>query len=490
MTMRAPPGEEIRHFRKLSQAESCLTPKLFGLSGLAWCIRSFPHVSKPNTDPYYKAVSFHRTSRSFVLPCSSKGADTFVTSNTALTQDLNVQLSVTPLKTDGSECRICYLKSHETMSTHNAIVTTSPGKLSVHQVPTPSVSARGVKLVNQWTASTPLDLHQTDGHLLVNPPQVLGDGVAGTVLEVGSAVKHLQPGDQVFGFTWREQAEKAHQLYVVTTENVLAKLPEGMSMPQVVTVPNNFVTAWHALRKDLGFELPWPKPEGYEPEEKEKRILVWGGSSSVGMYTLQILNFYGYENVVTTASSVHHGRLLRYGARACFDYRDHDVLAQIRQEAAEGIDFVLDCIGSLQGSVEPIAQLVTTARIAVLLPIVLQPSSPGVLPSYSLDVLDLGVSWPPSVTVSGVRTHNYTSNSFLAEKLQPEIMPWMLAEKIIESNERISVEGETLLERAEKALGILREKGVSGARLVWRVAEEGELEGALSGRGMETGDGK
>lgn len=66
------------------------------------------------------------------------------------------------------------------MSTHAAIVTVSPrSPLQVLQLPTPVPTANEVLIRNLWTASTPLDLHQADGGLLVTHPQVLGDGTAG-----------------------------------------------------------------------------------------------------------------------------------------------------------------------------------------------------------------------------------------------------------------------------------------------------------------------
>ena len=49
----------------------------------------------------------------------------------------------------------------------------------------------------KWTASTPLDLHQNDGGLLVKHLQVLGDGIAGTVVEAGHSVCNLRKGDKV-----------------------------------------------------------------------------------------------------------------------------------------------------------------------------------------------------------------------------------------------------------------------------------------------------
>jgi Zn-dependent alcohol dehydrogenase len=84
------------------------------------------------------------------------------------------------------------------MSTHNAVVTVATrAPLEIIQVPTIRPVEREVRVRVEWTASTPLDLHQNDGGLLVKHPQILGDGVAGTVVEVGDKVQRLAIGDQV-----------------------------------------------------------------------------------------------------------------------------------------------------------------------------------------------------------------------------------------------------------------------------------------------------
>jgi NADPH:quinone reductase-like Zn-dependent oxidoreductase len=111
------------------------------------------------------------------------------------------------------------------MTTHPAIVTVGIKKLlEIKQVPTIKPQGDEVRVRVEWTASTPLDLHQNDGGLLVQHPQVLGDGTAGTVTEVGPDVKRLQVGDKVFGFTWRSQQEKAHQEFCTTNEWLFAKV--------------------------------------------------------------------------------------------------------------------------------------------------------------------------------------------------------------------------------------------------------------------------
>lgn len=51
-------------------------------------------------------------------------------------------------------------------------------------------------------------------------------------------------------------------------------------------------------------------------------------------------------------------------------------------------------------------------------------------------------------------------------------MPRLLADGVVKPNKIRLVEGDTLLERAQKAVDMLRRKEVSGEKLVWRVAEE------------------
>ena len=84
------------------------------------------------------------------------------------------------------------------MAYHNAVVTTAArAPLSLTKVPTIQPTDREVLLHVEWTASTPLDLHQADGGFLVKHPLVMGSNPAGTVVEVGPNVKNLTVGDKV-----------------------------------------------------------------------------------------------------------------------------------------------------------------------------------------------------------------------------------------------------------------------------------------------------
>jgi hypothetical protein len=62
-------------------------------------------------------------------------------------------------------------------------------------------------------------------------------------------------------------------------------------------------------------------------------------------------------------------------------------------------------------------------------------------------------------------------NEFFKNHLQPEIIPALLEQGVVQPNKQRVVEGKTMLERAQKALDLLREQAVSGEKLVWRVAD-------------------
>lgn len=84
------------------------------------------------------------------------------------------------------------------MATHDAIATVAVrAPLEVVQVPTLHPEASEVRVKTEWTAMGPLELHQADGGLLVKHPQILGDAVAGTVIEVGPGIKSLKIDDKV-----------------------------------------------------------------------------------------------------------------------------------------------------------------------------------------------------------------------------------------------------------------------------------------------------
>ncbi|KZM23960.1 uncharacterized protein EKO05_0009343 [Ascochyta rabiei] len=375
------------------------------------------------------------------------------------------------------------------MSTRAAVATVGlKAKLGLIQVPTITPTGEQVRVRVEWTASTPLDLHQNDGGLLVTHPQVLGDGTAGTIVEVGPGAKRLRVGDKVLGSRGgvrRRRVSRSLSRWMSGSlrrlvcgqgfaSRVLSmrELSEGFTLPEAVTLPNNFVTVFHALTTDLGVELPWPRPDACSPASAHSPFLVWGGSSSVGQFAIQILQYYGYTNILATASRKQHHKLRRLRAKALFDYSDDGIVSSLLREGGDaGIPLILDCIGSKYGSIVPISQVAKNgAKIAILLPAIVRDSSETEAPEYEMDVQKVA-DWEKGVDARGVRTHFYAENEFFKHHLQSDIMPTMLKDGIVEPQRQKAVDGATLLERAQKAMDMLRRKEASMERLVWRVSD-------------------
>jgi hypothetical protein len=64
---------------------------------------------------------------------------------------------------------------------------------------------------------------------------------------------------------------------------------------------------------------------------------------------------------------------------------------------------------------------------------------------------------------------DYSQNDFLKQHLQPDIMPTLLKEGVVTPQQQKIVEGTTMLERAQKAMDMLRRKEARMERLVWRI---------------------
>lgn len=161
---------------------------------------------------------------------------------------------------------------------------------------------------------------------------------------------------------------------------------------------------------DLDLPTPWPKPDGYVPPRADDEILVWGAASSVGQYALQILRFYGYRNLIATASPNNHQHLRGLGASAVYDYRSptvvEDILAAHRKDDGRPtIPLIIDCIGSVPGTIRHIVEIAQKGGVvAIMLPVILKHATKEEAPEYSMDVV-AAAQWAEGVIPRGVRTH-------------------------------------------------------------------------------------
>ncbi|MFI9387118.1 SDR family NAD(P)-dependent oxidoreductase [Kutzneria sp. NPDC052558] len=111
----------------------------------------------------------------------------------------------------------------------------------------------------------------------------IGGEAAGVVLEVGSAVVDLVPGDRVMGLL-----DGAFGPVGVTDHLLLARIPDDWSFTLAASVPGVFLTAYHGLTQLAGVRAG-------------ESVLIHAGAGGVGMAAVQLARHLGAEVFATAA---------------------------------------------------------------------------------------------------------------------------------------------------------------------------------------------
>eukprot|EP00026_Physarum_polycephalum_P013705 Phypoly_transcript_14133.p1 GENE.Phypoly_transcript_14133~~Phypoly_transcript_14133.p1 ORF type:complete len:313 (+),score=50.75 Phypoly_transcript_14133:48-941(+) len=176
-------------------------------------------------------------------------------------------------------------------------------------------------------------------------PLVFGVDVAGKIAAVGSDVKQFKVGDRVAAILSypinRKLQYGAFQEYSVASEQAVTRIPDSISYVQAATLPLGLTSAVVSYDRDMKMERPNATKKG----KLDDIVLVWGASSSVGLYFVQLAAQSGYT-VIATSSKHNFDLVKEAGAHTVVDHSDPDVVAQIRQAAGKGIKYAYDSIGT------------------------------------------------------------------------------------------------------------------------------------------------
>ncbi|KAI8667066.1 PKS-ER domain-containing protein [Fusarium sp. Ph1] len=230
--------------------------------------------------------------------------------------------------------------------TRNALVVRDhAGKLSLvqEQLPMPQPGPNQA-LVKVFTAAqNPTDVLCFDNKIFGNGA-VLGCDFTGKVEALGSNVTRLKVGDTIAGLIWGGEIEGqgAYSEYTLADEKICFRFPDNIPLEQAATVPLAATTAWLALFRSQSLAID-------RTAGSDVQLLIWAGSTSVGLYAVQIAALFGFQ-VATVCSPRHFPLLHSHGAKYIFDYKDPDVIQKIRK-ALPDIKYIFDTIGTQSSSV-------------------------------------------------------------------------------------------------------------------------------------------
>ncbi|KAG1781770.1 chaperonin 10-like protein [Suillus placidus] len=220
-------------------------------------------------------------------------------------------------------------------------------KVGSRSIPSPGTGQLLVKI--RSAALNPVDYKiRYTGIFVTHYPVILGVDIAGIVQELGEGVENFRKGDKVLAhgnFSIIDQG--AFQQYALTFATFTAKIPSNQSFDSAATVPlglNTAVAGLYGKNLGAGIHPPWVK--SISDHEPKKPIVILGGSSSVGSYTIQLARLSGFYPVVTTASPNNEDLVMGYGATHFFDRHlsGNQLAAAISKVTDSPIRIVFDTI--------------------------------------------------------------------------------------------------------------------------------------------------
>ncbi|MEU2282715.1 NADP-dependent oxidoreductase [Streptomyces sp. NPDC013178] len=197
------------------------------------------------------------------------------------------------------------------------------------EVPQPPVGADDVLVRIHAASVNPLDLKIRDGDFkLILPyrvPFILGNDLAGTVVEVGAAVTRFAVGDDVYARPDKDRIGTFAELIAVHQDDVALK-PATLTMEEAASLPLVALTAWQAL-----VERAHVRPG--------QKVLIHAGSGGVGTIAIQLARHLGAD-VATTVGTANIDLVKSLGAHVVVDYKE-----QAFETVLHDYDVVLDPLG-------------------------------------------------------------------------------------------------------------------------------------------------
>ncbi|KAH6993594.1 chaperonin 10-like protein [Fusarium venenatum] len=227
-----------------------------------------------------------------------------------------------------------------------AQVPAAKAPLEIREIETPQPGPHEILVRNQIIAIQPIDAKIAKVAMLpLSYPTILGSSFAGIVDKVGSKVTGFQVGDKVVGMKTagaQETKYSAYQEYSISPEVTTTKVSDDDTLDLAVRLVGNLPTLPALFNATLKLERPVP---GERPISQAKKILIYGGTSSIGSMAVQYLTQAGYH-VVTTFSPKHKDFVSKLGASAIIDHTQESEGLIKELTTAGPYDIVVDTISS------------------------------------------------------------------------------------------------------------------------------------------------
>jgi NADPH:quinone reductase len=207
--------------------------------------------------------------------------------------------------------------------------TGGPEVLKLVDVPTPKPKPNEALVEIKASGVNFADIYFREGRYPAQLPLVLGQEAAGVVVETGSDVKQLKPGDRVA----YSGAPGAYAEYAAVPAHVLVKIPEKLDFEQATAVMLQGMTAHYLCRSTYALK-------------RGETALIHAAAGGVGLLLVQMVHQIG-ARIIATVSSEEKAALARSaGADHVVLYTQSDFEIETKKITGnEGVHVVYDSVG-------------------------------------------------------------------------------------------------------------------------------------------------
>lgn len=206
-----------------------------------------------------------------------------------------------------------------------------PESLRLGDLPEPALTPDGVRIAVKAVGLNFADLLIVAGSYQFKAPFPFAPGMecAGEVLEVGTDVADLKPGDRVAAHPWRHCLAEQ----VVAPANLVHCMPDAMDFATGAALTLSYGTVHHALFDRAGLA-------------KGEIMLVLGAAGGVGLNAVELGHQAGAMVIAAAGSADKLALCKRYGADHGIDYRSEDLRARVKDiTGGRGVNVVFDAVG-------------------------------------------------------------------------------------------------------------------------------------------------
>ena len=211
-----------------------------------------------------------------------------------------------------------------------------PEAITGHALPVPKLDAGEVLIAVDTAGVGPWDAGVREGVFAPRKshfPLVLGFDGAGIVAAVGSRVRRLRVGEEVYSYNWQNPKGGFYGEYVAVPADKVAPIPRRLDLRHAGAIPITGLTATQGIDDALGLK-------------KGETIIVHGASGGVGTLAVQFARLRGAKVFATASGKEGVELVLEMGAHVAVNgKRIADIDDQARRFAPDGFDAILALAG-------------------------------------------------------------------------------------------------------------------------------------------------